>query len=226
MAEVRTVLARLKELGGPSRLPGMASVGIRVDRAFGVGMPAVRRLARELGTDHALAVALWDSGVREARLLAALVEDPDAVTDGQAERWVADLDSWDVCDHTCGLFLRTRFAERKIRAWTRREEPFVRRAGFVLIARDAVHRKDAPDTAFERRLPAIRRGALDERNEVRKAVSWALREIGKRSPHLNRLAVEEAERLVSLGSRSARWVGRDALRELRSQPVRRRLGLG
>ena len=202
----------------------MARFGIDTTRAVGVTVTELRRFARDLGHDHELAAALWASGVHEARLLASLVDEPAMVSEAQMEAWVADLDSWDVCDGVCGnLFDRTPFALDKAVEWSSREPEFEKRAAFALMASAAVHRKDLPDAAFASLLPVIRAQAIDERNYVKKAVSWALRQIGKRSSGLNSRAVRTAERIERIDSRAARWVARDALRELRSDAVQARL---
>jgi len=220
----RDVVRTLDRLGDRSRLEGMARFGIDTTRAVGVTVTELRRLARDLGSDHELAAALWASGVHEARLLATLVDDPAMVSEAQMEAWVADLDSWDVCDGVCGnLFDRTPFALDKAVEWSSREPEFQKRAAFALMASAAVHRKDLPDAAFASLLPVIRAQAIDDRNYVKKAVSWALRQIGKRSSGLNSQAVRTAERIERIDSPAARWVARDALRELRSDAVQARL---
>ena len=202
----------------------MARFGIDTTRAVGVTVTELRRFARDLGHDHELAAALWASGVHEARLLASLVDEPAMVSEAQMEAWVADLDSWDVCDGVCGnLFDRTPFALDKAVEWSTREPEFEKRAAFALMASAAVHRKDLPDAAFASLLPVIRAQAIDERNYVKKAVSWALRQIGKRSSGLNSQAVRTAGQIERIDSRAARWVARDALRELRSDAVQARL---
>jgi 3-methyladenine DNA glycosylase AlkD len=188
-------------------------------------MPDIQRLAKLHPGDHELAGLLWDSDVHEARLLATWMDDPAQVTEGQAERWVAQVASWDVCDALCGnLLTRVPFAYPKAAEWTGRPEEFVKRAGFVLVARLAVRDKRAPDEAFLAFLPLIAREAEDGRNYVKKAVNWALRQIGKRNITLYPAAVALAEELATRESAAARWIGRDALRELRSPAVRRRLG--
>jgi 3-methyladenine DNA glycosylase AlkD len=220
----RDVVRTLERLGDRSRLEGMARFGIDTTRAVGVTVTELRRFARDLGHDHELAAALWASGVHEARLLASLVDEPAMVSEAQMDAWVADLDSWDVCDGVCGnLFDRTPFALDKAVEWSSREPEFQKRAAFAVMASAAVHRKDLPDAAFASLLPVIRAQATDERNYVKKAVSWALRQIGKRSSGLNSRAVRTAERIERIDSRAARWVARDALRELRSDAVQARL---
>ncbi|HLA19352.1 MAG TPA: DNA alkylation repair protein [Dehalococcoidia bacterium] len=218
------VLDRLRALADPEAREGMARFGIETRQALGISIPTLRALGREVGRDHDLAGELWTSGVHEARVLAALVDDPRLVTEEQMERWVVQIDSWDVCDGVCStLFDRTPFAYVKAAEWSARGEEFVKRAGFVLMAALAVHDKKAPDQRFLEMLPLIEREAYDDRNFVRKAVNWALRGIGKRNRNLNRAAIEAGERIRAQGSRAARWIAADALRELRSEKVRTRL---
>jgi 3-methyladenine DNA glycosylase AlkD len=217
------VLRELNRVADRSRLSGMARYGIETRKALGVAVPELRRLAKAIGTDHELAVELWETEIHEARMLAAMVDDPAFVTEAQMEAWVHDFDSWDLCDQVCGnLFDRTPFAFRKAVEWSAREDEFVKRAGFAVMACAAVHRKDVDDEQFEVFLPIIRAEATDDRNYVKKAVNWALRQIGKRSPRLNRKATETSERIAKLDSRAARWIASDALRELRSDPVQER----
>ncbi len=211
-------------MGDPRYAAGAARFAIRGKGIFGISVPRLRTLAREIGKDHVLAQALWRTGLHDARLLAAMIDDPAQVTEAQMEAWVRDFDSWDVCDGCCSNFFdRTPFAWRKAVAWSRRPEEFVRRAGYVLMAGLAVHDKEAPDRGFVGFLPLIARGASDERNFVKKAVNWALRQIGKRNRALNRAAIRLARELRSSESRAARWVGGDALRELTGPAVQRRL---
>jgi 3-methyladenine DNA glycosylase AlkD len=201
----------------------MARVGIDVSRALGVSVPDIRAVGRRCGTDQTLAAQLWRSGIHEARILATLVADPGALTVEEMDAWVVDISSWDVCDFAADVFSRSRGGPRTIRAWARRPEGFVKRCAFSMIARRAVWAKDAPDREFLGYLPLIRRGATDERNEVKKGVSWALRQIGKRDRALHEAAMGEAEALLHLEAPSARWVARDALRELGSEKTRSRL---
>ena len=218
------MLRKLDAVADRSRLAGMARYGIQTDRALGVAVPDLRRLARSIGTDHALAADLWATEIHEARMLAAMVDDPALVTGTQMEVWVREFDSWDLCDQVCSnLFDRTSLAFVKAAEWTRREEEFVKRAGFTLMATAAVHRKDVDDVEFLAFLPLIRAEATDERNYVKKAVNWDLRQIGKRSPKLNRRSIETAKEIAGLDSRAARWIASDALRELTSAPVQERL---
>ena len=220
----RDVVRTLERMGDPARVEGMKRYGIDTGRALGISVTELRRLARGLGHDHELAASLWASGVHEARILASLVDEPARVSEAQMDTWVADLDSWDVCDAVCGnLFDRTTFALDKAVEWSTREPEFEKRAGFALMAWAAVHRKDLPDAAFASLLPLIREGSTDDRNYVKKAVSWALRQIGKRSAGLNTKAFRTAEQMGRLDARSSRWIARDALRELRSDAVQARL---
>ncbi|MCC7105088.1 MAG: DNA alkylation repair protein [Chloroflexi bacterium] len=202
----------------------MARYGIRSRVIFGVPVQTLRAMARRHSRDHALAEALWASGVMEARILATLTDVPTRVTLEQMERWVADPDSWAICDACCGnLFDRTPFAHDRALAWSSREEEYVRRAGYVMMAELTVHDHQASDERFADFLPVIVAGATDERNFVKKAVNWALRQIGKRSLALNERAIETAIEIQRLPSRSARWIAADALRELRSEVVQQRL---
>jgi 3-methyladenine DNA glycosylase AlkD len=218
------VLRRLRSLSDPHAVEGMARYGITSAKVFGISAPPIRALAKEIGQDQKLSLKLWGSGYLEARAIASLIGDPREVTEAQMERWVRDLDSWAVCDACCGiLFDKTPFAFSKALEWSKRREEFVKRAGFVLMASLAVHDKDRTDRDFVRFLREIVRGSTDERNFVKKAVNWALRQIGKRNKKLNRLAIRTAKEIHRLDSKSARWIASDALRELKSAAVQRRL---
>ncbi|MFD2092663.1 DNA alkylation repair protein [Blastococcus deserti] len=219
------VLAALRARADPSRLPGMARYGIGTGEVWGVTVAELRGLAKTLGRDHELAGALWDSGVSEARVLASLVDDPAVVDDEQFEQWAADFASWDLCDQVCqNLFRYCPQAWDKAREWRGRTEPFVKRAGFTLMAGLAVADKRADDPRFVAFLTDVARTADDDRPVVRKGASWALRQIGKRGPGLHARAVETAVELAGRADRGARWVGKDALRELRSPRVLDRIG--
>ncbi len=218
------LMERLGTMENPSNREGMARYGIRTEHALGVSMPALRGIAKEIGKDHIIAVNLWESGIHEARILACLIDDPDHVSEEQMEAWVQDFDSWDLCDQCCSnLFDRTPYARQKAVEWAGSEDEFVKRAGFVLMAALSVHDKKAGDAVFLAFLPLIRKASSDERNFVKKAVNWALRQIGKRNRQLNQAAIDIAGELAAAESRSARWIGRDALRELQSEAVRTRL---
>ncbi len=222
--DAQTIVARLTELGDPSSVAGMARYGINVSGTLGVAMPIIRGLAKEILAAyprkdpalHDLAGELWGTGIHEARILAGLIDLPEFVTPEQMERWALDFDSWDVVDQTCAsLFDQTSYAVEKAIAWSERPEEYVKRAGFVLMAILAHKRHRLPDVTFIAFLPLIEREAADERNFVRKAVNWALRQIGKRNLSLRALAITTAEKILLMPSRSARWVASDALQELR-----------
>jgi 3-methyladenine DNA glycosylase AlkD len=209
------IVAELRAMGDPANVAGMARYGIRSAVAFGVAAPVIRARARAIGRDHDLALALWDSGVLEARGLAGLVDDPACVTRGQMERWAKDFDSWAIVDGTCSnLFDRTPFAREKALAWSTRTAEYVKRAGFVLMAAMAVHDKRASDELFLEFLGVIEAQADDNRNLVKKGVNWALRQIGKRNTRLRDAAIAVCRRLRARASSAARWVASDALREL------------
>lgn len=218
------VIKKLKQMGDPSELEGRARYGIDVKNALGVRMPAVRQLARECGKDHQLALALWETGIPEARIMAALVDEPGKVTKGQMEKWASAFKSWDVCDQCClNLFRKTPFAFEKAAQWAEREKEFVKRAGFALMATLAVHEKKEPDKTFDGFLMLIIKHSDDERNFVKKAVNWALRQIGKRNPVMNAKALEVAEKIAKIDSKAARWIAKDAIRELTDQKILKRL---
>ncbi len=221
---VREILARFKELRNPRNIAGMARFGIDTEKCFGVPIPVLRGMAKEIGRDQALSLELWSTGVHEARLLAGFIGDPARVTERQMDRWAKDFNSWDICDQVCSnLFDPTPFAHAKAMEWSRREEEFVRRAGYVMMAALAVHDKKSADERFLPFLARIREGADDDRNFVRKAVNWALRQIGKRNVALRARAVKTAEAIRKDGSRAGRWIAADALRELESEAVVGRL---
>lgn len=223
-AGTREVLAWLKKNGTRHQRNEMARYGIVAPRAFGVSVGSLLKLAKRLGHDHDLAAGLWKSGWYEARLLAAMVDDPARVTRRQMNAWAAEFDNWGVCDTVCfHLFDRTAFAWEKARAWPRSPREFVKRAGFVMMAGQAGRDRTAADARFLALLPLIEKGARDERNFVKKAVNWALRRIGRRNRALNAACVTFARRLSESAHPSVRWVGKDALRELVSPKVRAEL---
>ncbi len=222
--QLNDVMAELKSMGDTKSVAGMAKFGIKSDRALGISIPNLLGLARKIGTNNKLAGQLWPSTIHEARILACMVADPQQVSEAQLERWVKDFNSWDLCDQCCNrLFSKTSFARRKALIWSQRPEEYVKRAGFVLMAVTAVHDKSAADRQFDPFFKRIKQGAIDVRNFVKKAVIWALRQIGKRNLSLNRKAVAVAEEIQQLESRAARWVASDALRELRSNKIQQRL---
>jgi 3-methyladenine DNA glycosylase AlkD len=218
------ILARLKTLADPKAVEGMARYGINPQNTYGVSIPNLRKIARETGINHALAQELWASGIHEARILASMIDDPSMATEEQLESWVKDFDSWDVCDQCCmNLFEKTGFAYRKAVEWSESDKEFVKRAGFVLMARLAVSDKNADDEIFETFFPIIKREASDNRNYVKKAVNWALRQIGKRNINLNKKAILIAGEIQKMDSRSAKWIASDAIRELTGESVQKRL---
>jgi len=224
MASVEEVLERLKSMARPDQLEGMAKYGIVVERRLGVSIPNLRRMAKELGQDHKLALELWKTGIAEARLVAAMTGDPEKLTEGQMEDWVKGINSWDVCDQVCmNLFEKAPLAWKKIIDWSEREEEFVKRAAFALIACLAWHDKKAKDEKFIELFPVIIGGATDERNFVKKAVNWALRNIGKRNLNLNKAAINTAGEIQRIDSKAARWIASDTIRELESEAVQIRL---
>lgn len=219
-----SIVAQLHGLRSEKNREGMARYGINVEKAFGVSIQQLRPLAREYRGDHLLALHLWETGFHEARLLACLIDDPGQVTEAQMDRWVTQVDSWDLCDQLMSKLIdKTPHAYQKAEQYSGDERQFVKRAGFALMASLAVHDKAADDDAFHGFLERIEERCEDERNFVRKAVNWALRQIGKRNLALNKEAIDTAERIREMDSRAARWIAADALRELTSEKIRTRL---
>jgi 3-methyladenine DNA glycosylase AlkD len=224
MASVKTILDMLEAKADPDRLEGMSRFGMTVDKRLGVKVPDMRGIAAEVGKDHKLALDLWKTGYAEARIIASMIDLPGEVTEAQMEDWVKDFDSWDVCDQVCmNLFEKTPFVWKKIDEWSTRQEEFVKRTAYSLIACVAWHRKELGEERLVALIPLIKRGATDERNFVKKAVSWALRNIGKRSRNLSGIAMETAEEMKRMGSKSARWIASDVIRDLTKATTRRRL---
>ena len=226
--DVPDVIRQLESLGSPENVAGMARFGIVARKAFGVPGVELKRVAKEVkmaaGDRHDFAMKLWGTGVHEARIVAYLIDDPKRVTEEQMEAWAADFDNWAICDSTCGhLFSRTPLAHKKVDEWSRREEEFVKRAGIVLIAWLAVRDKKGDDERFAEILPILEREAADERNLIKKAVNWSLRQVGKRSLNLNKLATETAERIRAQDTPHARWIATDAIRELTAEKTLERL---
>ena len=224
MVSVDEVLERLKAEARSDRVEGMARYGMVAERRLGVSIPEMRRIAKEVGKDHGLALGLWETGIPEARILAAMVDEPEKLTEEQMEDLVKDFNSWDVCDQVCmNLFEKTPLAWKKILDWPEREEEFVKRTAFALIACLAWHDRKAEDEKFIELFPVIKWGATDERNYVKKAVNWALRNIGKRNLNLNKAAIETAREIQRIDSRAARWIASSAIKELESEAVQTRL---
>ncbi len=218
------IIDKLKAMSNPDAIKGMARFGITPENTFGVSIPNLRKIAKDTKKNHALAQQLWESGFRETMILASMVDEPKMVTREQMEQWVLDFDYWEICDQCCmNLFENTGFAYEKAVEWSSRTEGFVKRAGFVMMARLAVSNKQAEDSRFERFFSIMVREANDERNFVKKAVNWALRQIGKRNLALNGKAIETAMEMHKIGSKSAKWIASDAIRELSSEAVQKRL---
>lgn len=233
----KEIIIKLKSLTNPKNVAGMARFGINPDSTLGIPIPILRDQAKKLGKNHNLALELWDSGIHEAKLLAGFIDDYKEVTEQQMDSWVSDFDSWDVCDQVCmNLFDKTPSAYKKAVEWSSRKEEFIKRAGFAMMAVLAVHDKKAPDDKLSQFLPIIIREAGDSRNFVKKAVNWALRQIGKRNKNLNQAALKTAEEILGesktvytegseLSRRARMWIANDTIRELKSGAVRKKLNL-
>jgi 3-methyladenine DNA glycosylase AlkD len=221
---VEHVMEELQQRGSPKTVVGMARFRIQTGKALGVSIPQLREVAKQVGTNHELAQKLWKTGIHEARILASMIDDPEKVSEDQMERWAMDFDSWDVVDGCCGnLFDKTEFAVTKAHKWSERKEEYIKRAGFVLMAELAVHDKKASDKTFLDFLPVIVRESSDERNFVKKAVNWALRQIGKRNRILNAASITTCATIKNSDSSSAKWIAADALRELTSVSVKEKI---
>jgi len=218
------ILDDLRSRGSPKNISGMARFGIAPKtKVLGISVWDIRKIAKDIGRSHDLALELWDSGIHEARILASIIDEPTRVSEAQMDRWAKDFDSWDIVDQVCGnLFDKTPYAIDKALQWSTRDQKFVKRAGYSLIAYLAVHDKKLPNSVFVRFLPAIVQGSTDERNFVRKAVNWSLRQIGKRNPPLNKVAIRTAREIQRIDSKAARWVAANALRELKDPRVQSR----
>lgn len=215
MKSVEEVLAQLEACARPDQLAGMARYGLTGTRRLGVAVPDMRRIAKGIGRNHTLALELYQTGIPEAMMVASMIDVPAEVTDAQMEAWVVDFAAWDVCDQVCmNLFEKTPLTWQKIQDWSTREEEFVKRAAYALIACLAWHHKTASDDQFIALIPVIEAGATDERHMVKKAVSWALRNLGKRSPALRTVALQAAHDLQQMDSRAARWIAADVKRDL------------
>jgi len=218
------IINQLKSMGNPKNVEGMGRFGITTENNLGVSVTTIRNFAKEIGKNHELALQLWKSGIRDARMLAASIDEPQKVTESQMDSWVKDFNSWDICDHCCGhLFDKTKYSYKKAFEWSNRKEEFVKRAGFAIMAWASVHDKKADDEKFVKFFPVVKRESTDDRNYVKKAVNWALRNIGKRNKNLNKKAIETARNIQKIDSKTARWIAADALRELISDTVQERL---
>lgn len=224
MPSAKDVMEKLRSKAKKDNLEGMARFGMSVEKRLGIPVPEMRKLAKDLGKDHVLALELWATGIDEARIVASMIDIPAKLTEAQMEDWVKDFNSWDVCDQVCmNLFDKTPLAWKKVIDWSTREEEFVKRAAFALIACLAWHDKKAKNEQFIELLPVIKQAATDDRNFVRKAVNWALRHIGKRNLELNKEALRVAVEIQQINSKAARWIAADAIRELESEAVRKKL---
>jgi len=217
------LLKKLKSMEKPENVEGMAQYGINPKNNLGISIYKLRPIAKEIGKNHDLALKLWNSGIHDARLLACFIDDPKKVTSKQMDLWAYDFDSWDICDQACtSLFDLTPLAWKKILQWSKHQKEFVKRGAFSLIAGLAVHDKNANDKMFEKLFPIIIRESNDYRNYVKKAVNWALRNIGKRNKALNKKAIDTAKNILEIDSKTARWIANDAIRELTSEKVLKR----
>lgn len=218
------VLELLRSQADPEQLAGMARFAIQTDQRLGLSIYDLRRIAKEVPHEHQLALDLWESAIPDARLLASMIDVPEEATEEQLDAWVKDFNSWDICDQVCdNLIMHTPFAWDKVHEWSTREEEFVKRAAYALIACLAWHDKSAADQQFIDLFPLIQAGASDPRNFVKKAVNWALRNIGKRNMALNQAAIAQANDLLLLGDKTASWIARDALRELQNEKTQARV---
>lgn len=211
------IIKTLKTQKNPKNIAGMARFGMTGINVLGISIPFLRKLAKQIGKDPELALDLWKSKIHEARILAGMIDEPKLVTETQMDKWASEFDSWDVCDQVCmNLFDKTPYAFAKAKSWTKNKEEFYKRAGFALMAVLAVHDKTSPDKKFEKFFPIIKKESIDERNFVKKAVNWALRQIGKRNQNLKKKAMKIAEEIIKTypDSKSAQWIAKDALREL------------
>ncbi len=224
METVEEVMGELQSKAKAENVDGMARFAIVGDQRMGVSVPDMRKIARSAGKNHQLALDLWDTGVPEGMIVAGMIAEPDKLTEQQMEDWVVDINSWDICDQVCmNLFEKTPLAEKKIFEWSTREGEFVKRTSYALIACLAWHDKQAVDERFINYFPLIVAGSTDERNFVKKAVNWALRNIGKRNKNLNKEAIQLARHIHEIDSKSARWIASNALRELESEKIQLRL---
>ncbi|MFH1583953.1 MAG: DNA alkylation repair protein [Actinomycetota bacterium] len=218
------ILKELKSLSDPRAVEGMAKFGIRGEKRIGVSIPELRKMAKRINKDHKLALKLWSRKIPETMILASMVDDPKKVTEQQMEDWVKDINSWDVCDQLCmNLFEKVPFIIKKIKDWSKRDGEFVKRTAYSLIACLAWHDKESSDEKFINFIPIIKSGVTDERNFVKKAVNWALRNIGKRNTNLNKIAIKVAREIQQIDSKTARWIASDAIRELTSEKIQERL---
>ena len=221
---IEDILAELKGLGTPKAIKGMAKFGITPERTFGVSMPNLRKMGKRIGIDHDLAQQLWETGYRETRILASIIDDPKLVSEAQADAWIKEFDYWEICDQCCmNLFWRLPFAHKKAIEWSARTREFEKRAGFALMACFGWKDKTIANEQFKKFYPVMIQESNDDRVLVKKAISWAIRNIGKKNLELNREAIEVAEEIKKLNTKAARWIASDVLRELTSEKIQKRL---
>jgi 3-methyladenine DNA glycosylase AlkD len=222
--QLEEILKKLKSLSKPENIAGMIRFGINPKNTYGVSIPDLRKIAKEIDKDHQLAQKLWNTGIHEAKILASMIDYPEMVTEKQMDLWVNDFDSWDVCDQVCmNLFDKTKFVQNKAIEWSSNDSEFIKKAAFTLMATSAVHLKDKKDEHFLKFLSIIKREATDNRNYVKKSINWALRQIGKRNIKLNEAAIKTAKEIQKIDSKTAKWIASDTLRELNSDAVQKRL---
>lgn len=218
------VMKKLYSMENQRNVEGMERFGIIHEKNLGVSVTDLQKFAKQIGTDHDLALKLWNTGIRDARMVATCIEDPKTVSEEQVESWLKDIKAWDLCDHCCGhLFDKTPFAYEKALEWSKREEEFQKRAGFSIVAWLAVHDKKKDDKWFENFLEIIKKESTDSRNYVKKAVNWALRQIGKRNWDMNKKTIKTAEQILKIDDKTAKWNARDAIKELAGEKVKLKL---
>lgn len=224
MKTVEEIIEKLNEFANPSNVEGMAKFGMAAEKRLGISIPDLRKIGKQIGKNHQLALELWKTGIPEAQIVSALIAEPDKLTEEQMEEWVEDINSWDTCDQVCmNLFDKSPLAFKKVFDWSEREEEFVKRTAFSMIACIAWHQKNISDKKLIEFFPLIKRESTDERNFVKKAVNWALRHIGKKNKNLNKAALKLAYEIKEIESKSARWIANNAIKELESEAVQNRL---
>ena len=224
--KLEEILEEFEKNKNPENIAGMQRFGIDPEKVYGLKIPFLRKMARKIKKNHELALQLWELGFRETMILASIIDDPSLTTENQIEKWIMSpyYTYWEVVDQTCmNLLYLTDFAYTKVIDWSKREEEFVKRTAFSLIAVLAWKDKQAEDNKLETFLPIIKRESIDERNNVKKAVNWALRQIGKRNSNLNSKALRTAKQILDINSKSAKWIAKDAIKELESDAVQERL---
>jgi 3-methyladenine DNA glycosylase AlkD len=214
------ILKQLEKLANPQIAEAKRNRGSLAKNAYGIMVKDLRKIAQKIGIDHTLALKLYDSDIHEAKKLASIIDEPARVTESQMEKWLKQFDSWDICDICCSsLFVKTPFAYKKVFEWCKRENEYEKRAAFTLMAHLVFHDKSSNDKKFEKFFPIIKQESTDERNFVKKAVNWALRQIGKRNSNLNKKAIATAKEIKKINSKSAQWIANNALNELTREGI-------